>query len=110
MRGSLQDLDEKMPVSISTTKRQRTNLLSEGEERIIRGHRHTDQTNMRKRKSKRDSVTPRLKVFLRQMRGLVLRQSESERQGERKERQNERKRKTVAIPAGKYSSRWELDL
>ncbi len=40
MRGSLQDLDEKR--SIPTTKRQRTNLVSEGEERIqriIRGHR-----------------------------------------------------------------------
>lgn len=71
VRGSLQDLDEKMPVSISTTKRQRTNLHSEGKERIIRGHRHTDQTNMRKRKSKRDSVTLRLKVFLRQMRDRV---------------------------------------
>lgn len=42
----------------------------------------TDQTNMRKPKTKRDSVTLRLKVFLIQMRGPVLREHESERQAE----------------------------
>lgn len=37
---------------------------------------------MRKHKSRIDSVTPRLKVILRQMRGPVLREHESERQAE----------------------------
>jgi len=61
VRGSL---DEKMPVSIFYY--QKTEDYSLKVKRGFRGlYKDTDQTNMRTHKSRRDSVTPRLKVFLR---------------------------------------------
>ncbi len=103
VRGSLQDLDEKRSISLP---KDRTNLVSEGEEKIQRIIRGPYQTNKHEKVNEGQCDTQTQSVLYTDERNDAQRAWKWETARER-ERMKKRE-KTVPIPAGKSSSRKQL--